>query len=262
MFYKEWRTVRLKCGVWLLVYTMCGLSVWFGTARSETVYASSAFRVIASNIPPDTNNTLFQNWLLVSALATLFITVLGGIDLVSEENDKGTLSFLLSRPLSRVRIYTSKVGLNVIGLVGTYGLASLVMLGLDQMPRQIAYYRSDVVGECFETAETLVGSIPARTSNPGEVLPTLLLITLVGAGIICLSGLVSTLTRTTMQTLAAMMSIMLVTSLLYGALANQMSWSFINFQVYQLSPLLIVPTVLLTLALFLAGVLVFKQREY
>ena len=121
MVYKEWLTVRYKMLLALVTYTLLGvLSVIAWTTAWKT--------------------SLMGIWLPVSLAGTCFMGALGGVDLISEEKDKGTISFLLTRPVSRARIYTTKIGLNVIGLASVYGLLTLIVLGLSYLPITYDYW--------------------------------------------------------------------------------------------------------------------------
>src|SRR5690349_7139796 len=151
MLYKEWITVRFKFWLWLALYGLLGL-------LSVTLLSPTRYYVAASSdyIP----SPLFSIWISVSTLVTIFAAILGGVDILAEELERGTLSFLLTRHITRIRIYTSKILLNVTGLAGSYILVSLIILLIDRFqPNPI---------------------------NLGEALGSLALILLLGSAIVCL----------------------------------------------------------------------------
>jgi len=206
MLYKEWTTVRLKFGLYAVIYL--SLSLIFVTLWSEYRFGfiwhdqqayimAHATEFDSANLPPDFGSVewfmnaapqaMYYGWLNIVAIATAVAGVLGGVDLVADEVDKGTLSFLLTKPVRRSQIYLSKVGANVLALAAACSLVSLPILILDQFN--------------------------LRSINLWEGLSATLMAILIGAAVICLSGLVSVFTHTTIQSLIC--SIVVIFSLVF-----------------------------------------------
>jgi ABC-type transport system involved in multi-copper enzyme maturation permease subunit len=258
MWYKEWTTTRFKFYLWLGILALLGLmqlTVW---SPFNFYYAEFS----RTGQYPDLfwYTPLFKNWLGVSATATFFCALLGGADLVSEEVDKGTLSFLLTRPISRKQIYTIKILTNLAAFAVAFSVVTLPILLYDQFQ--------------------------PRPTDLWEGLGYAGLILLGGAGIICLSGLVSVFTRNVLQTLAITVGILiglfalwstLLVQILAGSLTELLGWLFVRYDPvtkgsYLAMPaesiialfvtvFLILVTVIL-LSLFWAGMLFFSRKEF
>jgi len=191
MLYKEWLSVRLKFGLWLLLYlglAILAISVWSPFSGWENVKNTPAADDYLAFQPK-----MYLNWEAISMTVTFFAAMLGGVDLVADEVDKGTLSFLLTKPITRARIYTTKIFSNLAALTVAYSLGCLVVLIADRFQ--------------------------PKTTPLLEGLGYTLLILIGGMLIVFLSGLISVFARTVMQTLAFTLIIpMALTMLIVGTI--------------------------------------------
>jgi ABC-2 type transport system permease protein len=230
MLYKEWITVRQKFAMWLGLYgLMAFLEVAvFSRPSPGTIYVNSA------NFVP-----MYNTWLMLSTLLTVFTSMIGGLDVLAEEVDRGTISFLLTRPVSRTRIYTSKILMNIGALGVALGLSSTAMWIIDRLSlNPIKFW------------EAAGGS---------------LLVFLMGAGIICLSGLVAIFARNVLQTLAFTLAVVVLTIA---------ACAYVNYFISQLhlerkldlvfNPALGLAVFLVVVppALFATGLFFFKRKEF
>src|SRR3978361_152574 len=101
MVYKEWRHTRSKFVFVLIIYILAGMVV------STLLNPANIF----------TRLSIFHQWVIASVYITIGGAILAGADTIAEENGKSTLSFLLTRPLSRANIYTVKFLVNSLTLL-------------------------------------------------------------------------------------------------------------------------------------------------
>lgn len=186
MLYKEWRSVRLKFVLWLVAFIVIG-----------TVHALAGGNLSLNNwlrnynngnfdhsflTPADYFNSLkyatplYQSWLDKFLLAIAVCAIIAGSDTISEEKDKQTINFLLSRPVTRSQIYNTKLLLNIIAL-WTAGIVGCAIVWL-----------VDITGPKPLDFKLVVLST-------GVVLIT-------GAGIVFLTALISIYAQNFIQTLA------------------------------------------------------------
>ncbi|MEI6043681.1 MAG: ABC transporter permease subunit [Chloroflexota bacterium] len=250
MLYKEWLSMREKAYLWLGIYAgliLLTLIVWspnerFGPFTLYTVYGNlNDLDFISFTIP------LFVEWLSFSASVTWIAALFGGADMISDELDKGTLSFLLTKPLSRARIYTTKMLLNVAGLTLMFGLSSGVVFVIDRFqPHPVGLWQAFVWS---------------------------LLIWVVGVTIILLSGLISVFTRNVLQTIALTVAIPAGFGLMGSIALSVLSSLFIFLAERNIflpidmnSNLLLVwstpALVILACGFFWGGIVAFKRKEF
>jgi len=211
MWYKEWRLVRYKLVLWLLGFgflTLAYLSQFLFFRRFEMlIYPGNG---------QDNYTTLFENWLKEIWNYLPILAILGGIDLISEEVGHHSISFLLSKPISRCRIYLSKISLNSLIFGGAIGLWSLVVLVIDRLPRSVDSQKWTVVKEGAEVYGGILGN-GVTTSHPAELFPaffSIVLMVLLGSTITAMFGLISIFTRSVIQTL--LFSVLPLGALLFG----------------------------------------------
>jgi len=197
---KEWRLVRYKLWLWLAGFGLITLNYLL-----QNVLLKPFEMLVYPDGGVEKHTTLFENWILIAQGFLPIFAVLGGIDLISEEVGRGTISFLLAKPLSRSRLYITKIGLNSLVLGGVVGLLSLIMLLIDHLPRSVGISKWNVVK--VGTAE--YAGFPRNEflgpSQPVEIFPALLSIALIileCVAITAIVGLVSIFTRNLLQTLA------------------------------------------------------------
>ncbi len=211
MLYKEWRLVRYKFLLWFLGFGFITMSYLF----QFLVLRRFEMLVYPWNGKENYTN-LFEYWLNQSWNYIPILAVLGGIDLISEETGRGTLSFLLAKPLARTRLYLTKVGLNSLVLSGVIGLWSLVVLLMDQLPHTVDISKWNSVSDGTATYFGMphIGTGPA---HPAELFPALLsvlMVVLLCSAIAAMVGLFSIFTRNVLQTLA--ISILPLGLLMFG----------------------------------------------
>lgn len=188
MLYKEWKTVRIKFFLWVAVYLGAGVIFII----EEGGY----------NLGHNFSVPLFEQWQGISALTMTLGAALGGIDLVADEKANGTLSFLLTKPISRTQIYLSKLGVNIIALAVAFLPVNLLMLAIDRFnPTGISEQGRSSEACLQHLIEECSRKIQATTqaSDLLQGIAVIGLILLFGTSIICLTGLVSIFARNTMQ---------------------------------------------------------------
>jgi ABC-type Na+ efflux pump permease subunit len=196
------------------------------------------------------------------------VAALGGVDLVAEEKANSTLGFLLTKPVSRGRIYFSKILVNSLALGAAFLPGNLLILLADQLKPIPILHFYQVEGP----AGALCGEFQACFSQKYEfiyhsfdILPALWVLGLIlmfGVGIVCLSGLVSIFARNTMQAilltipgLAVFLVIVINTLGGGGRIVNAASFSTMN----PLTPLLLAGAIIV---FFYSGLAAFRRKEF
>jgi ABC-type transport system involved in multi-copper enzyme maturation permease subunit len=210
MWYKEWTAVRSKFYLWLLLYFIIAFiyTMFFSPYREGSIYHtqqiySAILRLdptlpMRSFFPPP----MFVNWGLISLALTVLGAILGGADIVAEEADKNTISFLLTRPITRQQIYTGKLLVNIAALTTASSVVNLGMLVLDQTNlRSLEFWLGLVV---------------------------MFVIVLTGAVVICISGLVSIFARNTVESLLVTVGVLFVLYILVGWYIFNLLFSLIS----------------------------------
>jgi ABC-type transport system involved in multi-copper enzyme maturation permease subunit len=118
MLYREWLGARLK----ILV-----ISAMFAATLLIML-------VVWLSLKSNSLRTPFYNtWSSISIFLTLTSAIFCSLDLISEEVNKGTISFLLSRPVSRTRLFLTKFGMGIFVLFITYSVFAFLAYGLDRL---------------------------------------------------------------------------------------------------------------------------------
>lgn len=245
MFYKEWKSARVKVLLWLGLYsffafiycffaTSLSLNGWLRHFNPATLAVTNfTYNDYLSSL--SFTDPLYQGWLAMFFFLTIINAVLGGIDAVSEEKDKQTIGFLLSRPVKRSRIYTAKLIVNNAGLWVASSLASLPV------------WLVDVTGpKPFGLKLVFLGTI---------------VILLLGTTVICLTALISIFANNAIQTLMISLAALLVLYLIWYNLAHN---SNIPINTYSAIGLVFYSLTFsgLALALYCAGVSCFAKKEF
>ncbi len=196
MIYREWFNLRLKLAAWLAIY-----GGWAVVFLSVNVLRNPMYVNIYGSGDSEIYTTLFNKWLENIAVMTPVLALLGGVDLISEEKNKGTISFMLTRPLSRTWIYITKVLLNTGVLVSVIALISLIVLVVDRLPRtvEMSVYN---VPPCRPDTYCNV-SATSRPIDFVSALIGLVLILLVGIVVVFNAAFLSIYCRNILQTVAA-----------------------------------------------------------
>jgi ABC-type transport system involved in multi-copper enzyme maturation permease subunit len=156
MWYKEWTILRFKFWLWLLAYLPFALFFILVTYQSHYIQ--------------------LLTWISWVYFVTVPAALLGGMDVVADEIDKGTLGFLLTKPLTRHHIYNSKLLMNIAVLGVVYSGTNLLVLVFDQFRE--------------------------HHSSLFEALALLLLGWLLGSTLICLAALISIFASNSIRTLS------------------------------------------------------------
>ncbi|MBN9391763.1 MAG: ABC transporter permease subunit [Chloroflexi bacterium] len=186
MLYKEFRAAGPKYLTITFGYVLVGLlvSTLFGPYR---------------NFP---SSTIFHTWVQWILFITIGAAILGGADTIAEENGKSTLSFLLTRPISRTRVYAVKFLVSAACLTAILVTTSLVMFLVEQLPQRFKTTQVMLNGDVVESSFDLE-KMPA-----GEAFTCIVVILGIGLAVLALTTLISIFSRSTTNTI--------VTTLLVG----------------------------------------------
>ena len=253
MLYKEWKTVRIKFFLWVAVYL--GAGIVFIIEKGGL------------NLGHNFSVPLFEHWQGISALAMTLSAALGGIDLVADEKANGTLSFLLTKPISRTRIYLSKLGVNLAALAVAFLPVNLLMLVIDHFnPTGISEQGlsseaclQHLTEECSQKIQAT-----ALSADMLQGIAVIGLILLFGASIICLTGLVSIFARNTMQAiLFAMPALAAFVGMVAASLVRLGPSGMVGIG-YFYSVSIVTPLIVLWLggSFFYIGLFFFKTKEF
>lgn len=271
MVYREWFYLKYKVLAWLIVYAGWAVIFLFLHVWPNQMYV---FFGDWGNF--DVYDTLFNKWLASIALMTPVLALIGGVDLVSEERNKNTLSFLLTQPISRTRIYVTKVLLNGGGFTGIIALSSLLILLVDQLPRTI-----NVVSyiPCNNDAKSLCTAITPGPGRPIELdwaIMGLALVLLFGVFIVFITGLFSIRCRNVIQTIGAASPVVVVVYMYILGAGNKATHDGITIgrgagPIFESNLIVVDNNLLLTwlialailcFGLFFLGVKVFNRAEF
>lgn len=269
MVYRELFNLRLKLLLWAIVF--------FGAAlfylASNTLFGPMPVTIYQEN-GQEMYNTLFGGWLKIMIIITPALAVFGAADVISEEVGKGTLSFLLTRPFSRTRIYITKVLLNTGVLLACATFSSLLVLLVDQLPRQVLILRW-TTSPCGDNAycSGWTGGNGLEPSRPAELIPSLVALGVILSAAILIvfgTGLLSIFTRSFIQTIATVLPLALLVYLVltrngpfarvsqYAPTeAELLSWTDTPARLLWLEGL-----VFLSGIVFLGGLVAFRRKEF
>jgi ABC-type transport system involved in multi-copper enzyme maturation permease subunit len=182
MWYKEWLSVRIK---FFLILTIFG---------AVAILSCAAFAFNSSYNGFGNASTIFMRWVGISFLLAVGAGILGGVDIIAAEREQNTITFLLARPVSRFKIYASKLGINAVAFLVIFVPVNLLVLLVDNMTRQISVLQTtSVVGASgyIESVSTQTGTV-AATITPGSVaIPLIIVGALLGVTVICITALTS-----------------------------------------------------------------------
>jgi ABC-type Na+ efflux pump permease subunit len=253
LIYKEWLALRPKLFMMTLFFGVVALLV-------STVWAPN---------PYGYDGPLYNRWLIAALLLTLLVAVLGGVDAVAEESDKGTIGFLLTRPISRLKIYITKLLLSGPALALTLFLSSFIMFFVDHIPREHVTYTYLSNPTCtpdgqfvpIPPANVVTNSLPNDVISRWDAVTAIGVIFLIGLTLLCLSALVSVFARTTIQAIVLTMMVVLVIGFILTNLNNNYFRLSVNPQIFG-QPLVPGLTFSLGAIFFLAGLFSFRRRDF
>jgi ABC-type transport system involved in multi-copper enzyme maturation permease subunit len=201
MWYKEWLAVRPKFIMTAVIMTGLALLVIVGRPNSWT-----------DSMKP--NSSYFSIWAVLAAFVVVLMGIIGGADLFSAEKDQNTFSFLLTKPVSRAKVFAVKIGLNAASIGVVLVGSSLLLLFFDNMPRMVEYQQLTVYENSNGYISWTVGDssqIPAVGTSLGAALPAIAGGIALGFAVLCLTALISLITSNVLQT--CLVSLMAVTFL-------------------------------------------------
>ena len=244
MWYKEWLAMRPKIGLGLAVYALLGLTSYFGW------------------IPTDKGQSyaMFNIWIPISLVGLVTLAILHGVDLVADEKDKGTISFLLTRPLGRGRIFTTKVLINLIGLTSCYVLASVLMTVIQFIPRTFPhnhYWFNTTIGKTVFLVDYY---FTGEHLSLNECLTYALLITTTGISVLALTALISVYARAVIP--AIMVSFLVLLVVTFSLFLTTFRYN--EFDGHQPEQFLVCVPLELALigGFYLIGLVAFKRKEF
>lgn len=138
MWYKELFLVRAKQNIILGLYTATALLMW--ALRSD----------FTTNNTFLDNQSIYNTWFRFAAVFVVVGAMIGGVDSISAEKNDNTLSFLITRPVSRLQIYGQKFLVNAVVMLGFFAVANLIVWSLDQIPHFMTYYGTNLTSDCFD----------------------------------------------------------------------------------------------------------------
>lgn len=254
MWYKEWLLARVK--FLLMAIVMIAIA---------GLFTSLSFSTLLTTSYQNRDSSLFNLWINLGIALIALGAIMGGVDTISNEVDNNTLSFLLSRPLTRSRVYLTKLGINALWISVLFTVSCLYFLAIDQIPRQVGVYEpvteSNSCGYAIYTGTKLVGFKLADSTPLVTGLFQTAAIVLIGCGLLCLNTLISLFTRNVTQSLTFGLA---GTIMVY--FASQIIGAFLGLNNYNYLqadklPLTFTVVLFLTLIVFSIGLVAFKRKE-
>lgn len=197
MLYKEWRSARQKYFLVLLGYVLVGLLV------STLLGPKMAFP----------SGSIFHNWVQWTLFVTIGAAILGGSDSIAEENGKNTLSFLLTRPVSRTTIFALKFLVSAACLSLIIAATSLVMFVVEQLPQN---YKSGYMVWENDVPRMIETTITVEKMSGGEAFTCMAVVLGIGLVGLAFTTLVSIFSRSALNTIVATILIALGLVTLYA----------------------------------------------
>jgi ABC-type transport system involved in multi-copper enzyme maturation permease subunit len=113
VWYKEWLAVRYSLYLLVagLVIPTIALFIW--------------------RITQDNRQSFFGAWIIYGSGVAVVIAALIGSNLFAGERKEGTLHFLLSRPISPEKVYSTKLLLNSLFISGIFGVVGIAVIAVD-----------------------------------------------------------------------------------------------------------------------------------
>ncbi len=259
MLYKEWRAVRLKLLLVLGAYCLLAAYLYLSIPQSNEFFARPTHFYFDNNAVPFTI-PFYDEWLKYAGFISLGAALLAGMDIIAEERDKETLSFLLAKPLTRTRIFATKILLNTAAWVVIFLIISIVMFLIDQQPRVFTmeeFTRRENLPPLITTSQ-----IMASTVTFGEALVKTGLWLLLGTAVTCLSGFISIFSRSILYSLSISLAVLLTIFIAFALLSRNVFGLYATGSYYKLSGALIPALAVLVIGLFGAGLFFFKRKEF
>jgi len=242
MVYKEWRQLRLKMLMLAGIYTLIGV----------LVYVTQITIVHSYNTPP-----MLLRWFNYSFFATIGAAVFFGVDIIAEEKNSGTLGFLLARPISRSRIYLTKILLNLCGLAVIFLVSSVILFFINTIPKAITleeYQQIDGIYTIMPPVQIYLNPV-----GFGYALDKTAVTLILGLCFVCISGLISIFARTLLESLS--LNVVIVAVLFLSLNARPAAPYYLEIE-NQNELFIIVSMALLTVWFLWAGLFFFQRKEF
>jgi ABC-type Na+ efflux pump permease subunit len=250
LFYKEWLAVRGKLLAMAFIYLAAGLNSFNNWSSNVSSYHAGF------DFPPYPPFFL-NSWLDIAQLVTLGMAVLAGADTIAGERGQGTIGFLLTKPVSRTRVYLTKLAVNAGILAVTLLGNSLIMFGLDQL-----HNTRPVYANISETQAGIVAVIPTPVTTAGDAIITTLALFGLGLVWLCLSALISIAVRTIIVTIIA--SLVTIVGILFVLSYLNSNYVYIRLSLPELIqyPWFTPAIIFVAIVFLMAGLLAFRRKEF
>jgi ABC-type transport system involved in multi-copper enzyme maturation permease subunit len=256
MWYKEWLSVRIKFLMFLTIFGT--LAVLFATAFApNTIYNGLD------------NGSIFMRWIGVAFLLAVGAGILGGVDIIASEREQNTITFLLARPINRFKIYASKLGINALTLLMVFLPVNLLMLLVDNLPRQLAIMKTTsvlgVVGCSGAVNLTQTGTVAATITPANIGLPLIIVGALLGVTVMCITGLTSIFASNIVHGMLLSLIGISVSLWIFSTVGTRLTGNY--FSAYNLTEVgsarsNIMLLIVYSLIVFGAGAFLFRRKEF
>lgn len=246
MFYKEWLVARPK---FLLIMLAFILAAGFITFISFLTGTSNQL-------------SLFNMWLNFSMALAMGAGIMGSVDSVAAETNSNTLSFLMSRSVSRTKIYLSKLGVNALWVATAFGTTSFFMLMVDQMPRMASAYET-TIGPCRVISMEFLGYVQANSTPIWTGLLQIGTAIMVSFGVLTIGMLVSIFSQNV--SISLLFTILGVfTVYMAGAFLGNLLFGLNNANYFSLEklPITFTSVTVFTAIILVTGLMIFRRKEF
>jgi ABC-type transport system involved in multi-copper enzyme maturation permease subunit len=256
MWYKEWLSVRIKFVMMLVIFGLAGL-LFCTVFAPDRIYNGFG------------NGSIFMRWVGVAFLLAVGAGILGGVDIIASEREQNTITFLLARPVNRFKIYFSKLGINAVAFIAVFLPVNLLVLLVDKLPRQIPTFQTTSLLNATSCSGSVItsqtGTVLATTTPTNIGLPLIIVGTLLGVAVICITALASIFATTMVNGILLSLIGLAVSVSLIGPIGSRVKGSY--YSVYNLTEvgyardnilLLIVYSVII----FGTGAFLFRRKEF
>jgi len=241
MLYKEWLTVRIKVLMLAAIYTLIGVFVYI---TQPTVVNNCC------TVP------MLRHWFNYSFLVTMGAAILCGVEIFADEKSSGTLGFLLTRPITRRRIFMTKILLNLCALAVVFLVSSAVLFIINSIPRSITLEQYQFIDGVITTDPPV--QIFADTVGFEEALARTLSTLMEGLCFVCISGIISLFARSLLESL----TFNILAGIIFGLVVNSMHVPFYFVANSQNELFIFLGLAVLAVGVFAAGLFIFQRKEF
>lgn len=246
MFYKEWLVARPKFVLILLAFVLAA-----GFIASVSLLTDTS-----------TQLSLFHIWLNFSMALAMGAGIMGSVDSVAAERNSNTLSFLMSRSVSRTKIYLSKLGVNALWVATAFGTTSFFMLMVDQIPRLASSYET-TIGPCRFMSIEFLGYVQANSTPIWTGLFQIGTAIMISFGVLTIGMLVSIFSQNV--SISLMFTILSVFSVyVAGAILGSLLFGLDTGNYFSLEklPITFTSVTVFTAIVLVIGLMIFRRKEF